>query len=81
MEKKMTKKDFLTELEVVLEVDAGSITGNEALAELEGWNSLTTMVFIAMVDEKFDISIPAPKLAEAKNVGDLILLLGEHITN
>jgi acyl carrier protein len=76
----MTKKDFLTHLEEVLEADAGSITGNEFLNDLPGWDSLAAMVFIAMVDEKFNINLSAPKLADSKTVGDLIALLGDQIS-
>lgn len=76
----MTKKDFLTHLEEVLEADAGSITGNESLNDLAGWDSLAAMVFIAMVDEKFNINLSASKLADSKNVGDLIALLGDQIS-
>jgi acyl carrier protein len=76
----MTKKEFLTELEDVLEADAGSITGNEALTDLEGWDSLAVMAFIAMVDEKFNVTLSASKLANSKNVGDLIAVLGDKIS-
>ena len=76
----MTKNEFLNELEEILEADAGTITGDEVLNNLAGWDSLTTMVFIAMVDEKFNINISASKLADSKNVGDLISLLGDNIS-
>jgi acyl carrier protein len=77
----MTKQEFLTELEDVLEADAGSITGNEALTDLEGWDSLAVMAIIAMANEKFDVILSASKLAKAKNVGDLIALLGDIISD
>lgn len=76
----MTKQEFLTELEDVLEADAGSIKGDEALTDLEGWDSLAVMAFIAMVNEKFDVTLSASKLADSKNVGDLVALLGDKIT-
>lgn len=76
----MTRQEFLTELEEVIEADTGSITGDEALADLAGWDSLAVMTFIAMVDEKFDVTVPANKIAASKNVGDLIALLGDKIS-
>lgn len=76
----MTKREFLTELEDVLEVDAGSITGNEALADLEGWDSLAVMAYIAMVDEKLDVALSASKLVKSENIGDLIAMLGDKIS-
>ncbi|MFC1453930.1 acyl carrier protein [Verrucomicrobiota bacterium] len=76
----MTKQEFLTHLEDILEADAGSVTGDEALTDLAGWDSLAVMAFIAMVDEKFDVVLSASKLAGSKNVGDLIALLGDKIS-
>jgi len=77
----MTKQDFLTAIEDVVEADAGTITGNEALADLEGWDSLAVMVFIAMVNEKFDITLSASKIANSKSVAELIALLGDKISD
>ncbi|MGW8159237.1 MAG: acyl carrier protein [Desulfoprunum sp.] len=76
----MTRKEFLAELEEVLEADSGSIIGNEVLSDLEGWDSLAVMAFIAMVDEKFDTNLAPSKIADSKTVGDLIDLLGDKIT-
>jgi len=76
----MTKNEFLKELEEVLEADAGTITGEQALDDLAAWDSLAVMAFIAMVDEKFGITLSASKLAEAKTVGDLISLLGDKVS-
>jgi len=76
----MTKNEFLKELEEVLEADAGTITGEQVLADLAAWDSLAVMAFIAMVDEKFSMTLSASKLAEAKTVGDLISLLGNKVS-
>ena len=76
----MTKNEFIKELEEVLEANAGSITGEEALTDLAGWDSLAVMAFIAMVDEKFSMTLSASKLAESKTVGDLIALLGDKVS-
>jgi len=76
----MTKQEFFKELEEVLEVDAGSITGDELLKDLPEWDSLAVLSFIAMVNEKLDVNLSADRLAKAKNVGDLILLLGNKIS-
>lgn len=75
----MTKQEFLRELEDVLEADVDSIKGDETLADLGSWDSLAVMSFIAMVDEKFGVTLAASKLADAKSVGDLIALLGDKI--
>lgn len=77
----MTKQEFITLFEELLEVEPGTISGDETLEELEGWNSLATVSFIAMADEHLGIT-PAPQKIEAsKSVQDLIELLGDNITD
>jgi len=75
----MTKQDFLTQLEDVLEADGGTITGAELLAELDGWDSLAVVSFIARIDELFDVTLSPEKIARSKSVSDLIALLGDKI--
>jgi acyl carrier protein len=75
----MTKQEFLNELDELVEADPGTLTGTETLRDLEGWNSLTVMGFIALIDEKFGTSVPANRIAEAKTVNDLIDLLGNRV--
>lgn len=77
----MTKQEFLRELEEVLEADVDSIKGDETLADLGSWDSLAVMAFIAMVDEKCGVTLAASKLADAKNVDDLIALVGDNISD
>ena len=76
----MTKQEFLRELEEVLEADAGSLAGDESLSGMPAWDSLAVMAFIAMVNEKLDVNLSAARLAEAKNISDLIALLGNKIS-
>jgi len=77
----MTKQDFLRELENVLELDVNSINEDQILDDLDNWDSLSVMTFIAMVDEKTGVTLSASKLADAKTVTDLIVLLGDKISD
>ncbi|SHH77217.1 acyl carrier protein [Desulfofustis glycolicus] len=76
----MKKVEFLAAFEEVLEADPDTITESQKLADLDGWDSLTIMAFIAMVDEKFGMNIPPPEIVNAKTVGDLVVLLGDSIS-
>ncbi len=76
----MKKSEFYRELEEVLEADSGSISGDEVLADFDAWDSLAVLTFIAMVDEKFEVTLTASKLALVKTVTDLVALLGDKIT-
>jgi acyl carrier protein len=75
----MTKREFLSELEEILEADPGSLKGNEPLNGLEGWDSLAVVSLIAMVDEQLDMTLSPKKIAKAGSVADIIGLLGDKI--
>lgn len=75
----MQKKEFLNKIEEILEIDDDSLTGSEALADIEEWDSLAVMGFIAMVDTNFDITLDADKIQKCETVNDLCSLLDEKI--
>ncbi len=72
----MTKADFLRELDEMLELAPGTLSGDEALADVEGWDSLAVISFIALVDEKLNLVVEGEKLARAKTVADLLDIAG-----
>ncbi|WP_448206561.1 acyl carrier protein [Azospirillum sp. sgz302134] len=72
----MDRKDFLLALDEMLELDAGTLTGAEALDSLDNWDSLAVISFIALVDEKLGLVVAGEKLAKAKTVNDLLELAG-----
>jgi acyl carrier protein len=76
----MEKKDILKEIEEIIEADENTLDGSEVLEELDGWDSLAVMGFIAMMDDNFQITIEIEKIVECKTVNDLVLLLGDRIT-
>ncbi|MDQ3813971.1 MAG: acyl carrier protein [Armatimonadota bacterium] len=49
------------------------------MADLEGWDSLTVIGFMALVDEQFGLTVPANRIAEATTVDDLIRLVGARV--
>lgn len=77
----MTKQQFLRHFEEVLEAGACSMNEEQALSDLDGWDSLAKMSFIAILDEHFSVTIPPEKIGEANTIKDLILLLGDEITD
>ncbi len=70
----MNPTEFYALLDEMLELDPGTITGSERLEDLEGWDSLAVISFIALVDEKFDHLVETEKLAAAESVADLYAL-------
>jgi acyl carrier protein len=77
----MTKREFLASLEEILEEPPGKLTGSESLQkDLKGWNSLTVLSFIAMVDEYFNVTLSAKQIADCATVNDLMGLLADRIS-
>ena len=62
------------EIEQIVNAEAGSLKGSESLSDI-GWDSMASVMFIAMVDEKFSRAISPEALAAAKTVADLHALI------
>ncbi len=77
----MNRNEFLVALDEVLEEEEGTVKGDELLEDLDGWDSLAVLGFIAMVDEKLEQAIAPEHIAKCKSVSDLIQLLGDSIKN
>ncbi len=71
----MPERKVLAIIEEAIEAEEGSLTGEEAIEELEGWDSLAILSFIALGDERFEVTLSPRKLSEAKTVKDLIALI------
>lgn len=76
----MKKSEFIAMIEQITEADEGSLSGSESLRDLDGWDSLAVIQFIARVDENFGITLTPKRLVECKTVDDLAGLLGDRIT-
>jgi acyl carrier protein len=76
----MTKTEFFHELEEVVGVSKNSIQGNEFLKDINGWDSMATVGFLAMADEKLDTLVEPANLATCKTVSDLIALFPGKIS-
>jgi len=75
----MTKSEFYEKLEFILELESHTINGSETLQDLEGWDSLAKLSFIAMGDVEFSTIVPAKALLACKSVVDLIKLFDGKI--
>ncbi len=70
----MQASEFYALLDEMLELDPGTITGTERLEDLENWDSLAVISFIALVDEHFNRLIETDKLVAAETVAALFAL-------
>ena len=64
----------------LLELEPGTAKGPETLDSFEGWNSLAVISLMALVDERFGLTLQPRRIAECQTVADLMGLLGDRIT-
>jgi acyl carrier protein len=76
----MNVQQFLDKICDVLELEAGSLKGEEALDSLDNWDSLAVISFIALADEELGVIVDAEKLAQAQTVRDLLDLVADQVT-
>jgi acyl carrier protein len=76
----MNKDTFLRNLNEVLDLQPGTLTGSERLEELPQWDSMAILSVIAMVDEKLGVVIPPAKLTACETINDIIQLCGVPVS-
>lgn len=69
----MTKKEFLTAMDGVLELPEGTLTGSEPLEDLENWTSLAMVEYIALADNN-GAKLSPRQVRECETVDDLARL-------
>ena len=68
----MSRQDILMELEKLMELDQGTLTGNESLDNLPTWDSLAILTCIAVFQQRMGVVLDGMKLSRARTVNDLI---------
>ena len=77
----MNKQEFLRKLDELFEYEPGTLTGNEPLADIERWDSVTVLEYLALVDENFEgVEISPKQIPDCKTVNDLINLVGSRVS-
>ena len=74
----MTKQEFLTLIEEMLEADPGSLVGDEPLERLP-WDSLAVVSFIALADDHLGAAVSPQALSEAKTLADVLALVAGQL--
>jgi acyl carrier protein len=75
----MTRREFLTELETLMELPPGSLKGDEPLSSLAPWDSMGVLGFVLLVEEKLGHVVEGSAVAEAKTIADLLALVETHL--
>jgi acyl carrier protein len=75
----MTRNDVFHELERLMEIDEGSLKGDENLKNFSQWDSLLVMGYIALIQNKLGIVLGGQNVAKAKTIGDLVALVSNKL--
>ena len=76
----MCKPDFLAVLHELFELDAGTIHDTSVLQNIPGWNSLTFIGLIAMIDEQFGVAVAPNIILKCRTVADLMQAVESELT-
>ena len=76
----MNKKDFLSDLEDILQREE-SCEENDILKNYEEWDSLAQMALVAYFDKNFNKKLSMNDFEKLKTVADLMKLTGENISD
>lgn len=74
----MTKKEFLLELEDMLQREEACYE-DDLLKDYEEWDSLAKMIIVAYYKKKFDIKVDFHAFDTVQSVFDLIQLAGDNV--
>jgi acyl carrier protein len=69
----MTQQELLLAMDDLLELAPGSLKGSEALSDLEQWNSMAVIGFIALADTN-GARVSARQIAKCTTVAELVNL-------
>jgi acyl carrier protein len=50
-----------------------------AAKDVEGWDSMKQVMILLAVEETFEIELTTPELDDLQNVGDLVVVVANHI--
>jgi acyl carrier protein len=57
------------------------ITRDTTARDIDGWDSFNHVRLIVAVEEKFRISLSTAEVADLRNVGELVDLIGTHVAS
>lgn len=71
----MTNEEKIALLEELMEVDEGTLTPETLLSNIEEWDSVSFLSFMAMMDEKFGKVVTGSEIKTKDTIADLMALM------
>lgn len=68
----MNLQEKLALIEEVLDVEAGSLTQETMLADVEEWDSIAALSLIVMLDEKFEKTVSGAQIKAMASIIDIL---------
>lgn len=68
----MSIEEKIAMLEEIMELEEGTLTVEMELKELDEWDSIAAISYIALLDEKFNRSISASTINSFKTIKDAL---------
>lgn len=68
----MENREKIAKLEEMMELEEGSLTEETLLDDVDEWDSVAAISYIALLDEEFGVSISAKEIKSFKTVADAI---------
>ena len=73
----MTGKEKIEFLEEIMDVDEGTLTEDTVLADVEEWDSLSTLSLIAEMKKRYDLKLTADIIKGFQTVPDICQYIPE----
>jgi acyl carrier protein len=70
-------KDFIQNLENMLELQPGALQANTSLADITVWDSMAAVGFLALADQTYGKAVSPAAIKTCKTVSDLAALVGQ----
>ncbi len=71
----MSIEEKLAMLEEVMDLDAGDLTEEDVLEDIEEWDSLSVLTLISEMKKRFGISLSTLQIREFKIVADICAVI------
>ena len=71
----MTAQEKIAALEDMMELEAGTLTPETVLSDLDEWDSITLLSFIAMMEDEFHRIVSGSEVKQLKTVADAMSMM------
>jgi acyl carrier protein len=75
------RAEFYATLDDILEIEIGTIRGDEPLSSLKNWDSLAVVNYIATCNGLFGVVLEGDRVKACASVEDLLSLVRAHVVD